>query len=67
MKETKIRAEKDYILSNTAGVAQMALSMKKIRDFEYHIPPIEYQNKFAVFVQQIDKSKYFGGVGYGIC
>jgi len=50
---------KDYILSNTAGVAQMALSMKKIRDFEYHIPPIELQNKFANFVQQIDKSKYF--------
>lgn len=48
---------KDYILSNTAGVAQMALSMKKIRDFEYHIPPIELQNKFADFVQQIDKSK----------
>jgi len=49
---------KDYILSNTAGVAQMALSMKKIRDFEYHIPPIELQNKFANFVQQIDKSKF---------
>ena len=48
---------KDYILSHTTGVAQMALSMKKIRDFEYHIPPIELQNKFANFVQQIDKSK----------
>jgi len=58
---------KDYILSNTAGVAQMALSMKKIRDFEYHIPPIELQNKFANFVQQIDKSKYFGGMSYAIC
>ena len=34
---------------------------------EMGLPSIEEQNEFSKFVQQIDKSKYFGGVCYGIC
>ena len=34
---------------------------------EMGLPSIEEQNDFSKFVQQIDKSKYFGGVCYGIC
>ncbi len=31
------------------------------------LPPLKLQNKYASFVEQIDKSKYFGGAEYGIC
>ena len=34
------------------------LNLKIIGDFKSMIPPIELQNKFADFVQLIDKSKY---------
>ena len=47
----------DYIMSFASQVAQASINMEKIRNFEYYFPPIELQNEFASFVEQIDKSK----------
>ncbi len=50
---------------STSGSAIVNISSIKIlSEMNFLIPPIELQNKFADFVQQIDKSKYFGGVSY---
>ena len=48
-----------------ASIPQLTVPM--IRKELIPIPPIELQNQFASFVEQIDKSKYFGGAEYGIC
>ena len=49
------------------GAKMPRASVDEIKNFKLIVPPIDLQNKFADFVQQIDKSKYFGGVCYGIC
>lgn len=33
------------------------ISAKDIRNFEIMIPPVELQNQFADFIQQVDKSR----------
>lgn len=33
------------------------ISAKDIRSFEVMIPPIELQERFATFVEEVDKSK----------
>ena len=48
----------DYIMTFASQVAQASINMQKIRDFEYIIPCMEEQNKFADFVQEVDKSKF---------
>jgi type I restriction enzyme S subunit len=48
----------DYILTFASQVAQASINMEKIRSFEYFFPPIELQNEFAFFVEQVDKSKF---------
>ena len=48
-----------------ASIPQLTVPM--IKNELIPLPPIEEQNRFAEFVQQIDKSKYFGGVSYGLC
>ena len=40
------------------GIAQKTLNLSEIRKIKIPVPPIELQNDFAVFVQQIDKSKF---------
>ena len=47
----------DYIMTFASVVAQASINMEKIRNFEYYFPPIEKQNAFATFVEQVDKSK----------
>ena len=47
-----------YINSKTAGAKMPRVSMDHLREFELIIPSIEQQNKFAQFVEQIDKSKF---------
>ena len=47
----------DYIMSFASQVAQASINMEKIRNFEYYYPNIEAQNRFEVFVKQVDKSK----------
>ena len=51
--------------NKTTGIQNLKVDLYKNK--QICIPNIELQNKFANFVQQIDKSKYFGGVCYGIC
>ncbi len=49
------------------GATVRNLNSELVRNTSIKIPSINQQNKFADFVQQIDKSKYFGGICYGIC
>lgn len=46
-----------YIVKNSADTAKAALGMDRIRKLHVFVPPIELQNQFADFVQQVDKSK----------
>ena len=39
------------------GIGVPDLHLNQIRSFKIAVPPLELQNKFAAFVQQIDKSK----------
>ena len=45
------------VLSKIRGGTQKFISLGDIRKLEILVPPIELQNKFAVFVTQTDKSK----------
>ena len=49
---------RNYIVGNSADTAKAAIGMEKIRQLKLPIPPIDFQNDFASFVQQIDKSKF---------
>ena len=54
------------LFQNTQSYAQSTVNMAlkgilskgKLEELEYILPPIELQNNFAAFVQQIDKSKF---------
>jgi len=35
------------------------VSMNVFREFECILPPIELQEQFATFVEQVDKSKFY--------
>ena len=48
----------DLINSKSCGTKMPRASMDFIRKFEIPVPPIDLQEKFADFVQQIDKSKF---------
>ena len=45
------------IISKVRGGTQKFISLGDIRKLEILVPPIEIQEQFAVFVEQIDKSK----------
>ncbi len=47
----------DAVLSRVRGGTQKFISLGDIRKFEILIPPIELQNEFAAFVEQVEKSK----------
>lgn len=47
-----------FINEKVAGAKMPRVSMSVFRDFECILPPIDLQNKFATFVEQIDKSKF---------
>ena len=49
------------------GSAQPNFGPTHLKKISIIVPPIELQNQFAAFVEQTDKSKYFGGAEYGIC
>ena len=40
------------------GAAITRLTIQKINDIRITVPPLELQQQFADFVQQIDKSKF---------
>ena len=47
----------DNALKGIAGSASPHINVGDIKSFEMIMPPIELQNQFADFVQQVDKSK----------
>lgn len=46
-----------YISEKVSGAKMPRVTMNEFRDFKVPIPPIELQNKFAEFVNQVDKLK----------
>lgn len=49
------------------GAAQPQLTLPMIREMKISVPPLELQNKFAVFVAHVDKSKYYNFTSYKYC
>ncbi len=54
----KFSAVKKKLTGISRGVRQANISNKDILNLEIPIPPIELQNQFAAFVEQLDKSKF---------
>lgn len=48
----------DYINSKTGGAKMPRANMDELRTFKMPVPPIELQNEFSSFVEQIDKLKF---------
>lgn len=46
-----------FINEKVAGAKMPRVSMNVFREFECILPPIDLQNEFATFVEQVDKSK----------
>ena len=63
---TLLKNNTEYLNSLGSGTTFLEVSKSTISKMRIPMPKIELQNKFAAFVQQIDKSKYFGGVCYEI-
>jgi len=53
-----------FINEKVAGAKMPRVSMNVFREFECILPPIDLQNEFATFVEQVDKSKYHGEFAY---
>ncbi len=49
---------KSYLDRQATSVAQKNLNLEKLSSSPFMAPPIELQNEFASFVEQIDKSKF---------
>ena len=47
-----------WVKNNQSGAAQPGINAKKYNILEIPVPPIELQNEFAAFVEQVDKSKF---------
>lgn len=48
----------DYLNSLGSGTTFLEISKSRISKLKVPVPPIELQNKFAAFVEQVDKSKF---------
>ena len=57
-----IRNELDRIHISTSSTTVKHLSAKEINKMKLPVPPIELQNEFADFVEQVDKSKFSDGL-----
>ena len=44
-------------LGSAGGATRQAITKQQLEDLEIILPPVELQNQFALFVQQVDKSK----------
>jgi len=55
---TKTDKYLNWVKLNQSGAAQPGINAKKYGSMEIPCPPIELQNEFAKFVEQIDKSKF---------
>ena len=45
------------IYTTSSASAQQAIYMKDLKEKEIIVPPLNLQNQFAIFVQQVDKLK----------
>ncbi|MBD0967870.1 restriction endonuclease subunit S [Lactobacillus crispatus] len=54
----ELQAMKKYFLNQRHGVRQKNLTLKMIKQFEIPYFDLSLQNKFANFVQQVNKSKF---------
>ena len=52
----------DAVLSKVRGGTQKFISLGDIRKLEVLVPPMELQNQFTAFVEQIDKSKFINKI-----
>ncbi len=52
-----LQISKDYLVEEINMALKGILSKSKLEDKIFFVPPIELQNQFADFVQQLDKSK----------
>ena len=48
----------DFKIKGVSGTAQLALTIEKLEKMKCVCPPIELQNQFADFVNQVDKLKF---------
>jgi type I restriction enzyme S subunit len=48
----------ESLMGDTHGIAMMHLTKSGMEKTEFIVPPIELQEQFAAFVEQIDKSKF---------
>ena len=60
-------ALKSYLDRQATSVAQKNLNLEKLSSSPFMAPPIELQNEFASFVEQIDKSKFISYSRYFLC
>ena len=58
---------KEQFDKSIKGIGVPNLHLSEIKKTMILLPPVELQDQFAAIVEQIDKSKYFGGLSYGIC
>lgn len=47
----------NWVKLNQSGAAQPGINAKKYGSLRLPVPPIEYQNTFASFIEQVEKSK----------
>ena len=52
------RAIKHQIGTVSSGAIMAGINVTKLKQIYVHIPPIDLQNQFAAFVQQVNKSKF---------
>ena len=50
---------KNQVLQVSNGAVMAGINVTKLKGIVIYIPPIRLQKKFADFVQQTDKSKYY--------
>ncbi len=49
---------KEQIERKVKGIAQKTLNLSELKSIHLPLPPLELQNEFAAFVEQLDKSKF---------
>ncbi len=64
---TLLKNNTEYLNSLGSGTTFLEVSKSTISKLRIPLPDIELQNKFASFVQQIDKSKYIKSYTYILC
>ena len=52
-----LQISKDYLIEDVSMALKGILSKSKLEEKEFIVPPLELQQQFADFVQQVDKSK----------